>query len=196
MVRLLPCGQGLPVAELGIIRKERYGGWFEIRQCSRILSNVDFFELHVRHLEFEQDLADSRAIESSHLLSKQPEARLKADPIPHYLRCLREVDKGIFGLTLSLRHAEIMQHFQRSFREVMQFFDAKETPKAYLQMTHVPQCVAYMNFPHGFTSEQVVKEQHSCYGTLYHRYCTSSAYPQHLLKSVKHYNDRHVEQSI
>ncbi len=41
-------------AELGVIRKEYHGGSFEIRQCSCILSNVDFLELHCRQLEFEQ----------------------------------------------------------------------------------------------------------------------------------------------
>ncbi len=58
---------GLLAAAFGIIWKENHGGPFEIRQCSRILSNIDFLELYVRHLEFEQESADGRAIESSHL---------------------------------------------------------------------------------------------------------------------------------
>ncbi len=77
--------EGLLAAELGIIWKEHHGGPFEIRQCSRILSNVDFLELYVRNLEFKQESADGRAIEASHLLFKQPEVRLNADPI---LNCL------------------------------------------------------------------------------------------------------------
>ncbi len=103
--------EGLLAAELGIIWKKHHGGLFEIRQCSRILSNVDFLELHVRHLEFEQESTDCRAIESSHLLFKQPGARLNADPILHCLRCLYDVDKGKFGLTLNPRHVEIVAHF-------------------------------------------------------------------------------------
>ncbi len=89
-------------AELGITWNEHYGGPFEIRQCSHILSNVDFLELYVRHLQFEQESAGGRASKSNHLLSKQPEARLNTDPIRHRLRCLHKVDKGIFGLTLTL----------------------------------------------------------------------------------------------
>ncbi len=103
--------EGLLSAELGIIWKEHHGGPFEIRKCSRILSNVDFLEFYVRNLEFEQESADGRAIESSHLLFKQPGARLNADPILHCLRCLHEVDKGIFGLTLNPRHVEIGAYF-------------------------------------------------------------------------------------
>ncbi len=103
--------EGLRAEELGIIWKEHNGGPFEIRQCSRVLSNVGFLELYVRHLEFEQESADGRAIESSHLLFKQPRARLNADPILHCLRCLHEVDKGKFGLTLNPRHEQIMAHF-------------------------------------------------------------------------------------
>ncbi len=55
-----PAINGLLAAELGIIRKEHHGGSFEIRQYLRILSNVDFLELPVRHLEFEQARADGR----------------------------------------------------------------------------------------------------------------------------------------
>ncbi len=65
----------------------------------------------MQNLEFEQESADGRAIESSHLLFKQPGARLNADPILHCLRCLHELDKGIFGLTLNPRHVEIGAHF-------------------------------------------------------------------------------------
>ncbi len=106
-----PADEGLPAAELDIIRKEHHGGWFEIRQCSRILSNVDFLELYVRNLEFEQESADGRAIESSHLLFKQPGAKLNGDRILHCLRCLHQFDEGIFGLTLNPRHVEIGAHF-------------------------------------------------------------------------------------
>ncbi len=99
--------EGLLGAELGTIWKDHHGGLFEIRKCSRILSNVDFLELYVRNLEFEQESADGRAIGSSQLLLKQPRARLNADPILHCLRSLHEFDKGIFGLTLDPRHVEI-----------------------------------------------------------------------------------------
>ncbi len=58
---------GLLGAELGIIWKDHHGCPFEIRQFSRILSNVDFPELYVRNSEFEQESADGRAVESSHL---------------------------------------------------------------------------------------------------------------------------------
>ncbi len=68
----------------------------------------------------------------------------------------------------------------------------KKTPKAHIQMVHVPQFIAYTNFPLGITSEQVVEAQHSFYDALYHMYCTnsvtSSTYPQHLLQSVRHDN--------
>ncbi len=101
------CLVGLLAAELGIIWKEQRGGPFEIRQCSRILSYVDFLELYVRKLEFEQESADGRAIGSSHLLLKQPRARLNADPVLHCLRSLHEFDMGIFGLTLDPRDVEI-----------------------------------------------------------------------------------------
>ncbi len=56
-----------------------------MRQCSRILSNVDFFKLHVRHLKFEQDSDKGRPIELSYLLSKQPGARFNVDTI---LNCM------------------------------------------------------------------------------------------------------------
>ncbi len=62
-----PVYEVFPAAELGAI--QHHGGWFEIRQCSHILSNVCLLELHVRHLEFEQESADGRAIESSYLLA-------------------------------------------------------------------------------------------------------------------------------
>ncbi len=103
--------EGLPAAKLGIIWKEHHGGPFEIRQCSRILSNSDFLELYVRNLKFEQESADGRATEASHLLFKQSGARLKADPILQCLRCLHEFGKGIFGLTLNPRHVKIGAHF-------------------------------------------------------------------------------------
>ncbi len=73
----------------------------------RILSNVGFFQLYVRNLGFEQKSADGRAIESNHLLFKQPVARLNASPIHHCRNCLHEFDKGIFGLTFDPRHVEI-----------------------------------------------------------------------------------------
>ncbi len=60
------------------------------------------------------------------------------------------------------------------------------------QMVHVPQFIAYTNFPLRFANEQLVEAQHSFYDALYHRYrtgsVTSSTYPQHLLQSVRHYN--------
>ncbi len=69
----------------------------------------------MRNLEFEQESAHSIAIESSHLLFKQLGARLNADLILHCLRCLHELDKGIFGLTLNPRLVEIGAHFLCSF---------------------------------------------------------------------------------
>ncbi len=78
-----------------------------------------------------------------------------------------------------------MAHFQYSFREVMEVFVVKKTPKAHIQLMHAPQFTAYTNFPLGFTSEQVMKAQHSFDDTLYHRYRTSSVnsstYSKHLL---------------
>ncbi len=62
-------------------------------------------------MEFEQEFADGRAIELSHLLLKQPGARRNADPMLLCLRCLREFDKGIFGFTLNPRDMEIRAHF-------------------------------------------------------------------------------------
>ncbi len=80
----------------------------------------------------------------------------------HCLRCFHEVYKGIFRVMLGPRHAEIMPHFQCSFREGMEVLVVKKTPKTHIQMAHVPQFIAYTNFPLGFTSEQVVEAQHSC----------------------------------
>ncbi len=102
---------GLKMTNLMIIWKEHHRGPFEIRQCSRILANADFLEMYVRNLVFEQESADGRAIESSHLIFKQPGARLNADPILYCLCCLHEFDKGIFGLTLNPRHVEMGAHF-------------------------------------------------------------------------------------
>ncbi len=59
----------------------------------------------MQHLEFEQGPAGGRAMESSHLLFKQPGAGPNADPILHCLRSLHEVNK--FELTLNPRHVEI-----------------------------------------------------------------------------------------
>ncbi len=72
-------------------RDEHHRGPLEIRQFSRILCNVDFLEWQMWHFEFEQESTDSRAMESSHLLFKQPVARLNADPILHCLRCLHDL---------------------------------------------------------------------------------------------------------
>ncbi len=110
----------------------------------------------MRNLEFEQESADSRAIESSHLLFKQPGAKLNADPILPCLRCLHEFDKGIFGFTLNSRHVGIGARFLCSFREVMEVFVVKKTLKAHMHMVPVRQFIAYTNFPIGFTSEHVV----------------------------------------
>ncbi len=65
---------GLLAAEFGIIWKENHGGLFEIRQCSCILANVDFPEMYVQNLEFEQESADGRDIGSSHVSFKPPGA--------------------------------------------------------------------------------------------------------------------------
>ncbi len=57
--------EGLLAADFGIIWEEHHGGPFEIHQCSRILSNVNFLELYVRNLEFKQESVEDRAIVSS-----------------------------------------------------------------------------------------------------------------------------------
>ncbi len=106
-----PAIEGRFAAELGIFSKKHHGGPFEIRQCSRILCNVDFLELYVRNLEFVKESADGRFIASSYLLSLRSIARLNADPILRCQRCHHEVDKSIFGLMLNPRHVEIMAHF-------------------------------------------------------------------------------------
>ncbi len=49
--------EGFHAVELGIIWKDYHGCPFEIHQCPRTLSNVDFLELHVYHLEFEEESA-------------------------------------------------------------------------------------------------------------------------------------------
>ncbi len=78
----------------------------------------------------------------------------------------------------------------------MEVFVVKKTPKAHLQLMHVPLFIAYTNFPFGFTSEQVMEAQHSFNDALYHRYLTSSVtsstYPGHLLQSVRHCYAMHV----
>ncbi len=78
----------------------------------------------------------------------------------------------------------------------MEVFVVKKTPKAHIQLMHVPQFIAYTNIPLGFTSEQVMEAQHSLNDTLYHRYristVTSSTYSEHLLQSVRHCNAMHV----
>ncbi len=92
------------------LKFKHHGGPLEVRRCSRILSNVGYLGLYVRHLEFKQESTDGRAIASSHLLFKQSGVRLYAEPIVHCLRCLHEFDKSIFGLTLNPRHVEIGAH--------------------------------------------------------------------------------------
>ncbi len=78
----------------------------------------------------------------------------------------------------------------------MEVFVVKKTPKAHIHMVHVPQFIAYMNFPLGFTSEQAKEAQRSFYDALYQRYrtrsVTSSTYPQHLLQSARLYNVLYV----
>ncbi len=78
----------------------------------------------------------------------------------------------------------------------MHVFVVKKTPKANIQMVLIPQFIAYTNFPLGFFSEQVVEAQHPFYDTLHNRYrtssVTSSAYLQHLLQLVRHYNTMRV----
>ncbi len=149
----------------------------------------------MRQMEFERDPADGRTNESSHLWSVQLGTRPNADPNLHWLRCLHEVDKGIFGLTLSPRRAVIMTNFQRSFRELMEIFRVNETSTAHVLMVHVPQFSAYMDLPLGFASDQTVEAQHAYYDAMYQRYRTSrenSSYPQRLLQSVRHYNAMRV----
>ncbi len=41
----------------------------------------------------------------------------------------------------------------------MEIFVVKKTPKAHIQMVHVPQFIAYTNFLFWFTSEQVMEAQ-------------------------------------
>ncbi len=78
----------------------------------------------------------------------------------------------------------------------MEVFVVKKMPKAHIQLMHVPQFIAYTDFPLGFTSGQVMEAQHSFNDTLYHRYrtssVTSSTYPDHLLQAVRHCNAMHV----
>ncbi len=78
----------------------------------------------------------------------------------------------------------------------MEVFVIRKTPKAHIQMVHVPQFIAYTNFPLGLTSEQVVEAQHSVHDAPYHKYRTSgvpsSTYPQHLLQLGGHYNAMYV----
>ncbi len=92
-------------------------------QCSRILSNVDFLELQVRHLEFEQESADGRAIESSHLLSKQPGPSLNADPIIHCLCCLHHWKKILVkrSLPVCTRHKFDCRLFVLHFCKEIEF---------------------------------------------------------------------------
>ncbi len=65
-------------------------------------SNVDFLELYVRNLEFEQEFADGRAIKLSHLLLKQPGARLNADPMLHCLAASVNSLRAYLGSRLTL----------------------------------------------------------------------------------------------
>ncbi len=58
------------------------------------------------------------------------------------------------GLTLNPRHAVIMANFQRSFREVVEISRVSETPKAHILTVHVPQFIAYMDPPLGFTNKR------------------------------------------
>ncbi len=123
----------------------------------------------MRNLEFVQESADGRAIESSQLLlSKRSGARPNAKPILHCLRCHHEVNKSIFGLILNPSHVDIITHFYCSFGELMDVFVVKKTSKAHIQMVHVPQFIAYTNFPLRFTSEHVAEAQNSFYNALYH----------------------------
>ncbi len=75
-------------------------------------------------------------------------------------------------------------------------FVVKKTLKAHIHMVHVPQFIAYTDFPLGFNSEQVMEAKHPFYDALYHRHRTSSVtystYPQHLLQLLRHYNAMHV----
>ncbi len=135
---------------------------FEGRQRSRILCSVDFLESHVRQLEFELELSGGRALESKHISPGQLGSRPNADPIPQCLCCLHEVDKGIFGLTLNPRHVEIMSHFQRSFREIM---EGPYTDGAYPSVIGSPSRISHLDLP----EKQAVEAQHSCNGALYQR---------------------------
>ncbi len=105
--------------------------WRSVRNTSVFthISNVEFLELYVRNLEFEQEFADGRAIESSHLLFKQPGARLNADPILHCLRCLHKIDKGIFGLTLNPRHVGVWGTLLVLLQGINGSFRCKENAK-------------------------------------------------------------------
>ncbi len=78
----------------------------------------------------------------------------------------------------------------------MEVFVVKKTPKAHIQMVHIPQFIAYTNFSLGFASEQLVEAHYAFYGEFCHSYrtssVTSSTYPQYLLQSVRHYDAMHV----
>ncbi len=97
-----PVVEGVLAAEFGILRKKCHWGSFKGRQCSQILSNVDFLESNVQQLEFDFGPADERALKSSHISSEQLWSRHNADPNLHCLCCPKEVNKGIFGLTFIL----------------------------------------------------------------------------------------------
>ncbi len=99
-----PVVKGLLVPELRILWKEYNGGAHEGYQCSRILSDVDSVEPHVRQLEFEQESAHISALESSQISPDQLGARLNAGPILHCLRRLHGVGKSIFELVVIRRY--------------------------------------------------------------------------------------------
>ncbi len=51
-------------------------------------------------------------------------------------------------------------------------------------MVHVPQFIAFMDLPLGFTSEQVVEAKHACYDAFSQRHRTSSEMPSTYLQRL------------
>ncbi len=69
--------------------------------------------------------------------------------------------------------ADLTVNFQRFFREVMEICKGN-SKKAHILMVHVPQFIAFMYLPLGFTIEQVGDAQDACCDALYQRYRTTS----------------------
>ncbi len=67
--------EGLLAEEFGIIWEEHHGGPFGIRQCSRVLSNVDILELNVRHY-VRSSLTAEPVIQATFYLSRREQGSM------------------------------------------------------------------------------------------------------------------------